>query len=52
MNADPNAKAEPKRRQLGTAKGDFVVPEDFDTPLPESVLQEFEGVMVSGGRLV
>jgi prevent-host-death family protein len=32
----------PVRRQLGTAKGDFVVPEDFDAPLPEGVLREFE----------
>lgn len=26
---------------LGTAKGDFVVPEDFDAPLPDQVLAEF-----------
>jgi hypothetical protein len=26
---------------LGTAKGDFVVPYDFDAPLPEEVLAEF-----------
>lgn len=32
----------PTRRRLGTAKGDFVVPEDFDSPLPESILREFE----------
>ena len=32
----------PKRRELGTAKGDFVVPADFDAPLPDSVLDEFE----------
>ena len=30
------------RRVLGTAKGDFVVPDDFDDPLPEEVLAEFE----------
>ncbi len=29
------------RRVLGTAKGDFVVPDDFDAPLPEEVLAEF-----------
>ena len=29
------------QRVLGTAKGDFVVPEDFDAPLPEEVLGEF-----------
>lgn len=36
----------PKRagmRPIGLAKGDFVVPDDFDEPLPEDVLQFFEG---------
>jgi len=32
----------PARRVLGTAKGDFVVPDDFDDPLPEEVLAEFQ----------
>ena len=32
----------PARRVLGTAKGDFVVPDNFDDPLPEEVLAEFE----------
>lgn len=32
----------PTRRKLGTAKGDFVVPDDFDAPLPEEILKEFE----------
>jgi prevent-host-death family protein len=32
----------PARRVLGTAKGDFVVPDDFDDPLPDEVLAEFE----------
>lgn len=32
-----------KRRVLGTAEGDFVVPEDFDSPLPDDVLRGFEG---------
>ena len=32
----------PRRRELGTAKGDFVVPDDFDDPLPEDVLASFE----------
>ena len=32
----------PLRRKLGTAKGQFVVPPDFDAPLAEEVLQEFE----------
>ncbi len=32
----------PVRRTIGTAKGDFVVPDDFDAPLPDHVLDEFE----------
>jgi antitoxin (DNA-binding transcriptional repressor) of toxin-antitoxin stability system len=32
----------PQRRKLGTAKGDFVVPDDFDAPLADEVLTEFE----------
>ena len=32
----------PVPRTLGTAKGDFVVPDDFDAPLPDDVLAEFE----------
>ncbi len=31
------------RRQLGQMEGDFTVPEDFDAPLPEDVLRDFEG---------
>ena len=30
-------------RPIGLAKGDFVVPDDFDDPLPEDVLELFEG---------
>lgn len=29
-------------RPFGLSKGDFVVPEDFDAPLPEDVLADFE----------
>ncbi len=29
-------------RPIGLAKGDFVVPDDFDDPLPEDVVAEFE----------
>jgi len=29
-------------RPSGLAKGDFVVPDDFDDPLPEDILEEFE----------
>ncbi len=34
--------AAPSRRKLGTAQGDFVVPVDFDAPLPPDILAEFE----------
>lgn len=29
-------------RPFGLAKGSFVVPDDFDDPLPEDVLRDFE----------
>ena len=34
--------ASPGPRKLGTAKGDFVVPDDFDAPLPDEILDAFE----------
>jgi prevent-host-death family protein len=34
---------QPKKRQLGTDVGRFVVPEDFDDPLPGDLLDAFEG---------
>ncbi len=33
----------PKRRQLGTAKGQIVIHESFDDPLPDWLLDLFEG---------
>lgn len=30
-------------RPVGLAKGQFTVPDDFNAPLPEDVLQTFEG---------
>ncbi len=30
-------------RPFGLSAGDFFVPEDFDAPLPEDVLRDFEG---------
>ena len=30
-------------RPHGLAKGQFVVPDDFDAPLPEDILRDFEG---------
>jgi antitoxin (DNA-binding transcriptional repressor) of toxin-antitoxin stability system len=34
---------EPGLRPFGLAKGEFVVPDDFDAPLPDDVLDPFEG---------
>ena len=31
-------------RPFGLCAGEFVVPDDFDVPLPEDILQEFECV--------
>jgi len=31
-------------RPFGLCAGEFTVPEDFDTPLPEDLLQAFEGL--------
>ena len=31
------------QRPIGLAKGDFVVPDDFDDPLPDDLLDQFEG---------
>ncbi|MBC8180746.1 type II toxin-antitoxin system Phd/YefM family antitoxin [candidate division KSB1 bacterium] len=33
----------PKVRPYGLCKGEFKVPDDFDDPLPENIIQEFEG---------
>ena len=30
-------------RPFGLAKGEFVVPDDFDGPLPDDLLEQFEG---------
>jgi antitoxin (DNA-binding transcriptional repressor) of toxin-antitoxin stability system len=30
-------------RPFGLCAGEFKVPDDFDLPLPDSILQEFEG---------
>jgi len=30
-------------RPYGLAKGEFVVPDDFNDPLPEDILRDFEG---------
>lgn len=30
-------------RPFGLCAGEFTVPDDFDAPLPEQIIQEFEG---------
>ncbi|MDP6581598.1 MAG: type II toxin-antitoxin system prevent-host-death family antitoxin [Vicinamibacterales bacterium] len=32
-----------KPRPAGVCKGEFVVPDDFDAPLPQSVIEGFQG---------
>lgn len=38
----PLAEPQAESRPFGLCEGDFTVPDDFDEPLPESVLAEFE----------
>ena len=35
--------ARKERRKLGTLAGEFRVPDDFDDPLPDEILDAFEG---------
>lgn len=39
LDEEPSAE---NLRPFGLSKGDFVVPEGFDAPLPEDVLADFE----------
>lgn len=39
----PVVPASKKLRPCGLCAGDFTVPDDFDSPLPEHTIQEFEG---------
>ncbi|MBS1787964.1 MAG: hypothetical protein JST85_09595 [Acidobacteria bacterium] len=32
-----------QHRPFGLCAGEFVVPDDFDAPLPEEILRDFEG---------
>ena len=34
---------QPGPRPFGLCAGEFVVPDDFDAPLPEEILRDFEG---------
>ena len=36
-------KSAPERRPFGLCAGEFTVPDDFDAPLPEEILADFEG---------
>jgi hypothetical protein len=43
---EEDVKGEPpagRQRRFGTMAGQFVVPDDFDAPLPDDVLAAFEG---------
>ncbi|MFP4079716.1 MAG: DUF2281 domain-containing protein [Ectothiorhodospira sp.] len=31
-----------KERPMGLCKGEFTVPDDFDAPLPDEILRDFE----------
>ncbi|TFY88780.1 type II toxin-antitoxin system Phd/YefM family antitoxin [Pseudomonas kairouanensis] len=33
----------PKKSRIGAMKGMFIVPDDFDAPLPDALLDAFEG---------
>ncbi len=39
-----------KRRKLGVLSGKFTVPSDFDAPLPENAIEEFEGKRGTAAR--
>lgn len=39
----PLATTHPGPRPFGLAAGAFAVPDDFDVPLPDEILREFEG---------
>jgi antitoxin (DNA-binding transcriptional repressor) of toxin-antitoxin stability system len=39
----PIASSDGQPRPYGLCAGEFVVPDDFDDPLPEDVLRDFEG---------
>ena len=39
----PVAATQPGPRPFGLCAGAFTVPDDFDAPLPEEILRQFEG---------
>jgi hypothetical protein len=40
---NPDVKTREPERPIGPAKGKFVVPDDFNDPLPEEILRDFAG---------
>ena len=42
-DADRARKAEVRRRMFGRLRGQATIADDFDAPLPEDVLRDFEG---------
>jgi len=38
----PIASDSEQKRPFGLCAGEFIVPDDFDAPLPEDILQKFE----------
>ena len=41
--AEELGKTESLLGPFGLCAGEFVVPDDYDAPLPESIIEEFEG---------
>lgn len=39
----PVVAASKKLRPYGLCAGEFTIPDDFDSPLPEHIIREFEG---------
>jgi hypothetical protein len=39
----PDEETSDSRRPFGLCSGEFVVPDDFDAPLPDYIIEEFEG---------
>ncbi len=39
----PDVKTPGTQRPFGLCKGEFHVPDDFDSPLPDYIIEEFEG---------
>ena len=44
----PLVDPEEKMRPIGLCKGQFVVPDDFNDPLPDEILREFYGDVFPG----